>query len=49
MPRCRVEHLERHAEMHDLMNGETARVLELSSRVSEGAERLMEITGGMLS
>ena len=31
---------ERHAEMHDaLMNGETARVLELSSRLSEGAER----------
>ena len=41
---------ERHAEMHDaLMNGETARVLELSSRLSEGAERLMEIIGGMLS
>ena len=41
--------MERHAEMHDaLMNGETARVLELSSRLSEGAERLMEITGGML-
>ena len=41
---------ERHAELHDaLMNGETARVLELSSRLSEGAERLMEITGGMCS
>ena len=41
---------ERHAEMHDaLMNGETTRVLELSSRLSEGAERLMEITGGMCS
>ena len=41
---------ERHAEMHDaLMNGDTARVLELSSRLPEGAERLMEITGGMLS
>ena len=41
---------ERHAEMHDaLMNGETARVLELSSRMSEGAERMVEITGGMCS
>ena len=36
---------ERHAEM----NGETARVLELSSRLSKGAEHLMEITGGMCS
>ena len=42
--------VERHAEMHDaLMNGETARVLEFSSRMSEGAERLMEIFGGMCS
>ena len=41
---------ERHAEMHDaLMNGETTRVSELSSRLSEGAERLMEITGGLCS
>ena len=39
---------ERHAELHDALR-ETTRVLELSSRLSEGAERLMEITGGMCS
>ena len=41
---------ERHAKLQDaLMNGETAHVLELSSRLSEGAKRLMEITGDMCS
>ena len=39
---------EHHANLHDaLVNGDNGRVLELTSLLSEGAERLVELTGGM--
>ena len=39
---------ERHADLHDaLVNGDNGRVLELTSLLSEGAERLVELTGSM--
>ena len=39
---------ERHADLHDaLVNGDNGRVLELTSPLLEGAERLVELTGGM--
>ena len=39
---------ERHADLHDaLTKGENAPILELTAKVSEGAERMMGITGGM--
>ena len=39
---------ERHADLHDaLVNGDNGRVLELTSLLSEGAERLVELIGSM--
>ena len=41
---------ERHAVLHDaFMQGGNTRALELSTKLSEGAERMVEMTGGMLS
>ena len=41
---------ERHADLHDaLTHGDNCRVLELTSKLSEGAERMVEITSGMMS
>ena len=41
---------ERHSELHDaLMQGDSTRVLELSTKLSEGAKRMVEMTEGMLS
>ena len=40
----------RYSELHDaLLQGDNTRVLELSTKLSEGAERMVEMTGGMLS
>ena len=41
---------ERDADLHDaFLQGDNTRVLELSTKLSEGAERMVEMTGGMLS
>ena len=41
---------ERHSELYDaLLQGDSTRVLELSTKLSEGAERMVEMTGGMLA
>ena len=39
---------ERHADLHDaLVNGDNCRILELTAMLAEGAERMVELTGGM--
>ena len=41
---------ERHADLHDaLVNGDSGRVLKLTSLLSEGAERLVEYVSMMTS
>ena len=41
---------ERHADLRDaLTHGDNCRVLELISKLSEGAEHMVQITGGMMS
>ena len=40
---------ERQADLHDaLADGVNARVLEITSKLSEGAEHTVELTGGMI-
>ena len=40
---------ERQADLHDaLADGDNARVLEITSKLSEGAEHMVELTGGMV-
>ena len=40
---------ERQADLHDaLAVGDNARVLEITSKLSEGTEHMVELTGGML-
>ena len=41
---------ERHADLRDALTvGDNCRVLELTSKLSEGVEHMVEITGGMMS
>ena len=41
---------ERHADLHDaLVTGDNNRILELTTKLSEGAERMIEMVGGMVS
>ena len=39
---------ERHSDFHDALNGDPSCVLELATMLSDGAERLVEMTGRML-